>query len=52
MPISYLDSDEEIESMLNEVNGVYVSGDSHKAILNRKYQTAFTTILTYVKEKN
>ena len=38
--------------MLDGVNGIYISGDSHKAIANRKYQTAFSTILSYVKDKN
>lgn len=52
VPISFLDSDEEIVSMLNEVNGVYISGDSHKAVANRKYQKAFSTILKYVNDKN
>ena len=52
VPISFLDSDEEIVSMLNEVNGIYISGDSHKAVANRKYQKAFSTILKYVNDKN
>ena len=32
VPISYLDSEEEIVSILEEVNGVYLAGDSHTAI--------------------
>lgn len=38
MPISYLDSKSEILDMLKEVNGVYICGDSHRAIANDKYQ--------------
>ena len=34
VPISYLDSEEEIISILEEVNGVYFAGDSHTAISN------------------
>ena len=52
VPISFLDSDEEIISMLGEVNGVYIAGDSHKAVANRKFQKAFSTILKYVNDKN
>jgi hypothetical protein len=37
VPISYLDSDEDITRMLGEVNGIYICGDSHKAITNRRY---------------
>lgn len=52
VPISYLDADEDIINMLDEVNGIYVPGDSHKAVANRKYQLAFSTILKYVNDKN
>jgi len=52
VPISYLDADEDIINMLDEVNGIYVPGDSHKAVANRKYQMAFSTILKYVNDKN
>lgn len=38
VPISYLDTDEEIVRMLGEVNAVYVAGDSHKAVANKRYQ--------------
>lgn len=43
-----MDSDEEIISLLNEVNGIYIPGDSQKAIVNKKYQKAFSTITQYV----
>ena len=52
VPISYLDSDEEITRMLGEVNAIYICGDSHKAITNRRYQKAFSTILKFVNEAN
>ena len=52
MPLSYLDSDADILRMLKEVNGIYVPGDSHKAIANKRYQQAFTTVLDYVKKAN
>ena len=35
VPISYLDSKEDIESMLDQVNGIYCPGDSIKAIVNK-----------------
>lgn len=52
VPISYLDTDEEILQILGQVNGVYTPGDSHKAIVNKRYQHAFSTILNYVKAQN
>lgn len=52
VPISYLDSAKEIEEILNEVNGIYLPGDSSKAIVNQQYQETFSTILNYVKEHN
>ena len=52
MPLSYLDSDADILRMLKEVNRIYVPGDSHKAIANKRYQQAFTTVLDYVKKAN
>ena len=47
-----MDSDEEIISLLNEVNGIYIPGDSQKAIVNKKYQKAFSTITQYVIDQN
>lgn len=47
-----MDSNEDIEEILNQVNGVYLPGDSIKAIINKKYQKAFTTVLNYVKTAN
>jgi hypothetical protein len=38
--------------MMKEVNGVYVAGDSHRAITNPKYQEAFNTILKFVIKSN
>jgi hypothetical protein len=38
VPISYLDTDEEIIRMMGEVNAIYVCGDSHKAVANKRYQ--------------
>ena len=52
VPISYLDSDADIKRMLKEVNGIYVPGDSHKAIANKRYQQAFTTIMDFVQKAN
>lgn len=52
VPISFLDSDEEIISMLGEVNGIYIPGDSQKAITNKKYQKSFSTITKYVIDQN
>ena len=52
MPISYLDDKKEIKNFLREVNGVYICGDSHKAIANEKYQESFETILDFVVTSN
>lgn len=35
IPISYLDDFENIEVLLNQVNGVYIAGDSQKSILDK-----------------
>ena len=37
VPISYLDSQEDIMNMLDQVNGIYCPGDSIKAIVNKQY---------------
>ena len=37
VPISFLDTDEEIISLLEQVNGVYLPGDSQKSIVNSRY---------------
>jgi|TARA_B110001450_G_scaffold208571_1_gene199282 hypothetical protein len=52
VPISYLDTDEEIMRMMKEVNAVYVCGDSHKAVANKRYQQAFSTVLKYTHDSN
>lgn len=52
VPISYLDSEEEILSKLKEVNGVYICGDSHTAIANDKFQDSFASVLKYVSDAN
>jgi hypothetical protein len=52
VPISFLDSEEDILKQLRSVNGVYMCGDSHTAIVNDKFQDAFSVILKYVKEAN
>lgn len=52
VPISYLDSEEDIINMLDQVNGIYCPGDSIKAIVNKQYQKSFSTILRYMKQHN
>jgi len=52
MPISYLDDEQEILDFLKEVNGIYICGDSHKAIANDKYQESFDTIIDFVVKSN
>jgi gamma-glutamyl-gamma-aminobutyrate hydrolase PuuD len=52
VPISYTDSKENITSILDQVNGVYMPGDSHKSIMNPIYHKAFTSILDYVIDHN
>jgi hypothetical protein len=34
LPIDFQDPNEDILKMLKEVNGIYIPGDSHKAIAN------------------
>lgn len=38
IPISYLDSFENIEAILDQVNGVYVAGDSQRSIVDKQYK--------------
>jgi len=52
VPISYLDSAETIESILDQVNGVYMPGDSQKSVANRKYQKTFSFVMKYVAKHN
>ena len=52
VPISYLDSEESIESLLDQVNGIYLSGDSQKSVANRQYQRTFSLIMKYVARHN
>lgn len=51
VPISYLDSPEQILETLGQVNGVYMSGDSHKLISNRNYVQAFAFICNYAEKQ-
>ena len=37
VPISYLDSQDEIQELLDQVNGIYLPGDSSRAIVNQQY---------------
>lgn len=34
------------------MNGIYLPGDSSRAIVNQQYQDTFSTILKYVKDQN
>jgi hypothetical protein len=34
------------------VNGIYLPGDSSRAMVNQQYQESFSTILKYVKDHN
>lgn len=52
VPISYLDSEQDIINMLDQVNGIYCPGDSIKAIVNKQYHKSFTTVLKYMKHHN
>lgn len=52
VPLSYLDSEEQIKATLAQVNGVYVTGDSHRAIGDEKYQAAFRTVQRFVTDAN
>lgn len=52
MPINFLDSPAEIKAFLKEVNGVYICGDSHRAIANDRYQQSFNAIMDFVVDSN
>jgi len=52
VPISYLDTEEQMLATLAAVNGVYITGDSHRAIGNDQYQAAFKSIQKFVSEAN
>ena len=52
IPIDFQESNEEILKLLKEVNGVYIPGDIHRAITNKKYEDAFNTILKFVVKSN
>ena len=52
VPISYLDDPEEIRAQLDQVNGVYLPGDSHLAVADDDYALAFATVYDYVQTHN
>lgn len=47
-----MDDDETIMSILDQVNGVYLSGDSQNSLGNSDYINAFRTIMQYVRQHN
>jgi hypothetical protein len=47
VPIDYRLSLRERDELYNKLNGVYVSGDSHLAVTDEFYQTAFMQLLMY-----
>lgn len=52
VPIPYMAREEEVRSILEQVNGVYLAGDSHLSIGNFEYMKMVQTIIRYVKETN
>lgn len=44
-------SDEEIESLLNQVNGVYMPGDSQVDVEDSKYRESFVTVMMYAESE-
>jgi len=52
IPISYLDDFENMEAVLDQVNGVYIAGDSQRSIADKQFVKALSFILEYVKTHN
>lgn len=50
VPIDYTMSEEEIESLLNQVNGVYMPGDSQVDVDDAKYRQSFVTVMMYAEQ--
>jgi len=44
-------STEERWALYDQLNGIYVSGDSHMAILDEAYKLAFVDTLSYQEEQ-
>lgn len=49
VPIDYRLPLEERRSLLNQINGVYLPGDSHNTITDEAYKAAFVQTLAYVE---
>ena len=50
--MSYQLANEDMTELLNKLNGLYVHGDSLKALHNTQFQETLAFILDYVKSKN
>ena len=44
-------AEEDLYTLLNKLNGIYIHGDSETTLTDPKYQLTLTTILLYVKSK-
>ena len=49
VPIHFTKSHDDIVSELENVNGIYIPGDSGKSISNVKYQHAFKAVMDFVE---
>lgn len=52
IPVSYAIEKEKLYTLLDQVSGVYYTGDSHEAPMNARYQATFANILAYAIKKN
>lgn len=51
VPVDYRLSHEELTALFDKLNGLYVSGDSHRTITEEKYKFAFMVMLDYCEKK-
>ena len=51
VPIDYHLKDEDLVELLDQVNGLYLPGDSHMAVTDAKYREAFLTSIQYAEDQ-
>lgn len=52
IPVSYKLPLNEMRQLLDNLNGLYIHGDSQKSIVNPQFQEVFAYLMDYVKTKN
>ena len=51
VPIHYQDKKEDIKELLDQVNGIYIPGDSHKSLSSNQYIDTIQVVLDYVQDR-